>query len=122
VELGGYPNFTALYQRLGFRTKFVNSQRKALAYLKKQVPQVVVAEYSFQSDFRDHTSTLETLMARLQRHPGVQVVVFYQSEYAAKFDLFRARIPIAEALTFPVDPESMTAALERVRNRIPGAP
>ncbi len=33
VELGGYPNFTPLYRRLGFEATFVNSQRKAQAYL-----------------------------------------------------------------------------------------
>ena len=70
VELGGYPNFTSLYRRLGFEVTFVNSQRKAQAYLKKQLPEVIVTEFNFQSDFRDRTSNLETLMARLQRYPG----------------------------------------------------
>ena len=68
MELGGYPNLAPLYKRLGFESEVVNSQRKAQAYLKKRIPDVIVAEYNFQSDFRDRTSNLETLMARLQRH------------------------------------------------------
>ena len=115
VELGGYPNFTALYQRLGFNDTFVNSQRKALGYLKKQVPDVIVAEYNFQSDFRDRTSNLETLMARLQGNTGTRVIVFYQPEHAHKFELLRVRFPITVALTFPVTPSAMEEALLRVR-------
>ena len=118
VELGGYPNFTALYQRLGFDTQFVNSQRNAQRYLKKQLPQVIVAEYNFQSDFRDRSSNLETLMARLQGHSEVQVLVFYQREHQVKFDQLRARFPIAEALAFPVDEEAVEAALERIKERL----
>jgi hypothetical protein len=115
VELGGYPNFTALYKRLGFDVEFVNSQRKAQAYLKKRLPRVIVAEYNFQSDFRDRSSNLETLMARLQGHGEVRVVVFYQPEHHAKFDQLRERFPVAEALAFPVDEQAMEAALERIK-------
>lgn len=115
VELGGYPNFTALYKRQGFDVEFVNSQRKAQAYLKKRIPDVIVAEYNFQSDFRDRSSNLETLMARLQRHPQVRLVVFYQTEFEEKFNGLRARFPIAEALTFPVSETDMEAALVRLK-------
>lgn len=112
IELGGYPNLTPVYKRLGFETELVSSQRKALAYLKKQIPDVVVAEYNFQSDFRDRTSNLETLMARLQRHPKVKVIVFYQAEYQHKFDNLTSRFPVFEAIPFPVDPGRVEQALE----------
>jgi len=115
VELSGYPNFTALYKRMGFAVEFVNSQRKAQAYLKKRIPDVIVAEYNFQSDFRDRSSNLETLMARLQRHPQVRLVVFYQTEFEEKFNGLRERFPIAEALSFPVSEAAMEAALARLK-------
>ena len=63
VELGGYPNLTPLYQSLGYTVDVVNSQRKARSLLKKSMPDVIVAEYIFQSDFRDRTSSLESLLA-----------------------------------------------------------
>lgn len=47
IELGGYPNLLPLYQRLGFEVDVVNSQRKARSYLKKTIPDVIVAEYIF---------------------------------------------------------------------------
>jgi hypothetical protein len=114
VELGGYPNLLPLYRRLGFSVDVVNSQRKARGYLKKRVPDVIVAEYIFQSDFRDRTSNLETLMAILQRHPGVKVIVFYLPEQAAKLALLEARFPVFAKIPFPVSEDAVAAALADV--------
>jgi DNA-binding NarL/FixJ family response regulator len=111
VELGGYPNFIPLYQRLGFSVTVLNSQRKARNYLKKNHPDVIVCEYNFQSDFRDRTSNLETLMAVLQKYPDIRLVVFYQSEHESKFAQVRDRFQIYAALTFPVDPIELEEVL-----------
>jgi hypothetical protein len=113
LELGGYPNFAPLYKRLGFAAELVSSQRKAQAALKRRVPSVIVAEYNFQSDFRDRTSNLETLMARLQKHPEVRVICIYQPEHQPKLDSLRARFPVFAALPLPVSEAAMEAALQR---------
>jgi hypothetical protein len=102
IELGGYPNLTPLYQRLGFDVEVVNSQRKARGLLKKKRPDVIVAEYNFQSDFRDRTSNLETLMAVLQRFPEVRVVVFYLPEQAEKLAILESRFPLFAKIALPV--------------------
>ena len=94
IELGGYPNLLPTYQKLGFDVEVVNSQRKARSALKKSIPDVIVAEYIFQTDFRDRTSNLETLMAVLQKHPDVKVVVFYLPEQAEKLAILEARFPL----------------------------
>lgn len=111
IELGGYPNLLPLYQRLGFTVDLVNSQRKARSYLKKTIPDVIVAEYIFQSDFRDRTSNLETLMAVLQKHPQVKVIVFYLPEQAEKLAILEARFPLFAKIPFPVTVESVEAEL-----------
>ena len=113
MELGGYPNFMPLYRRLGFEAEVVSSQRKAQAWLKQATPDVVVAEYNFQSDFRDRTSNLETLMARLQRTPAVKVIVFYQPEHEPKLATLTARFPFFGTLAFPVDAEALEGLLRR---------
>jgi hypothetical protein len=113
VELGGYPNLSPLYRELGLDFEVVGSQRKAQAALKRRVPDVIVAEYNFQSDFRDRTSNLETLMARLQRHPAVRVICFYPPEFKEKLDAMTARFPVFAAIPLPVDVATVAAALER---------
>jgi DNA-binding NtrC family response regulator len=119
VELGGYPNLTALYRRLGFNAEVVGSQRKAQMALKAQIPDVIVAEYNFQSDFRDRSSNLETLMARVQRHPGVKVICFYQPEHRDKLAAMQARFPLFETIPLPVDPARVEAALVRALGQHP---
>ncbi|WP_078118644.1 DNA-binding transcriptional response regulator [Thiosocius teredinicola] len=111
IELGGYPNLMPLYQRLGFDVEVVNSQRKARSLLKKAMPDVIVAEYIFQSDFRDRTSNLETLMAILQLHPEVKVIVFYLPEQREKLALLESRFPIFAKVDFPVTLEKVESAL-----------
>ncbi len=111
VELGGYPNLVPLYQRLGFEVEVVQSQRKARSQLKQGVPEVIVAEYNFQTDFRDRSSNLETLMAILQKHRETKLIVFFMERHAAKFAQFRERWPVFAALAFPVTEEQVEQAL-----------
>jgi hypothetical protein len=112
IELGGYPNFTPLYQELGYEVEVVTRMRKALGVLKKRQPDVIVAEFNFQSDFRDRTSSLESLLAVVQRFPATRVIVFYEKEFTPQFDKLRARLPVHHALAFPVDASALRACLQ----------
>ena len=112
IELGGYPNFTPLYESLGYEVVVATRMRKALGFLKKCQPDVIVAEFNFQSDFRDRTSSLESLLAAVQRFPEVRVIVFYEQEFTMQFDKLRARLPVYQALTFPVDAAMLQACLQ----------
>jgi DNA-binding NtrC family response regulator len=112
VELGGYPNFEELYRAAGYRVMGATGVRKALAALREGCPQVVVAEFNFQSDFRDRTSSLESLLATLQaRCPGTRVIVFYEPEQAAHLARLQARFTLAATIPFPVDPQQLRSAL-----------
>jgi ActR/RegA family two-component response regulator len=112
IELGGYPDFAPLYERLGFEVVTVVSMRKALAVLKTRTPRAIVAEFNYQSDFRDRTSSLESLLAVVQRMQETRVVVFYDPEQAHQLDRLRTRFPIHEALPYPIDASSLEAALK----------
>ena len=103
IELGGYPNFTPLYTSLGYEVAIETRMRKALGFLKEHQPDVIVAEFNFQSDFRDRTSSLESLLAVVQRLPATRVIVFYEKEFTMQFDILRARMPVYKALTFPIE-------------------
>ncbi len=111
VELGGYPNFSPLYQSLGYTTVVENRMRKAIAFLRRQQPDVIVAEFNFQSDFRDRTSSLESLLAVVQRLPDTRVVVLYDREYEPQFEKLRARLPVHAALAFPVSEDDLRGCL-----------
>ena len=116
VEFGGYPNFTPLYESLGYEVAVENRMRKAISFLKKRQPQVIVAEYNFQSDFRDRTSSLESLLAVVQRLPHTQVVVFYDDEYKIPLQKLCARLPVSSALAFPVEEPVLRDSLMKLGN------
>ena len=111
IELGGYPNFTSLYEAVGYRVVPVVSVRRALAAIKQQPPDVIVAEFNFQSDFRDRTSSLESLLAAVQQRSATRVIVFYQTEHAHQLERLRARFPALLGLSYPIDPTRLAQAL-----------
>jgi len=112
VELGGYPNFAALYERAGYAVTTARSVRKALTELKRLQPDVVVAEFNFQSDFRDRTSSLESLLAVVQRQGRARIVVFYEREQEHQLAKLRAVYAIHAALAYPISEASLAAAIE----------
>jgi len=114
TELGGYPDFRELYEKCGFQVEAVNSMRKALRSLKQNKHDIVVAEFNFQSDFRDRTSSLETLMAVIQQMDEVKVIIFYEKEYFHQFEKLRARFSFYAELAYPIDTQQLKAALENV--------
>ncbi|MBO0614922.1 MAG: hypothetical protein RL122_1323 [Pseudomonadota bacterium] len=111
VERGGYPDFTPLYQRLGYNVARETNMRKVLQFLKKNTPAVIVAEFNFQSDFRDRTSSLESMMAVVQRMPETRVVVFYDREYAHQLARLTERFPLLLTLRFPLAEADIERAL-----------
>lgn len=114
IELGGYPDFSPLYRRCGFAVETVTSVRKATRVLKQITPRVIVAEFNYQSDFRDRTSSLETLMAVVQRLPETRVIVFYEREYHHQLKRLTSRFPVHAELPFPIDEQALEAALRGV--------
>jgi hypothetical protein len=111
VELGGYPNFTPLYEKLGYVVTVEKSVRKAIGFLKNTKPAVIVAEFNYQSDFRDRTSSLESLLAVVQRLTETRVIVFYDREYLPQLDKLRARLPVHAAIAFPVEAGELQSCL-----------
>ena len=76
VEIGGYPDFTQLYESFGYQVVKTETVRKAVKLIRQHKPAVMVAEFNFQSDFRDRTSSLETLLSSTQGVTDASMIVF----------------------------------------------
>jgi hypothetical protein len=85
--------------------------RKAMSTIKKTKPRVIVAEFNFQSDFRDRTSSLESMMSVVERLPDTRVIVFYEREYAHQFERLLAVHSFYRSFVFPVPEDELSAAL-----------
>jgi len=115
VELGGYPDFSRLYRANGYEVISTDSVRKAVKLIRKHKPAVIVAEFNFQSDFRDRTSSLETLFSSLQGVIDTSVIVFYEKEYRHQFERLLNQFQVFEALEFPIDENLLERALQAAK-------
>ena len=111
LELGGYPDFSKLYQSLGFEVHTLASMRKAIQFIKKNRVDTIVAEFNFQSDFRDRTSQVETLMASLAQKPQVKVIIFYDKDQQHQFERVASRFQFKAALSYPIQAEAIRQEL-----------
>jgi hypothetical protein len=99
----GTASYKALYQSLGYQVVIEYTERKAISLIKKNPPEVIVADFFHQSDFRDRLSNLESLLATAQRTPTTRILVFYDPAHREVLDKVRQRLRIDAALTLPVD-------------------
>lgn len=114
IELGGYPDFTSVYESFGYQVVKTESIRKAIKLIRQHKPQVMVAEFNFQSDFRDRTSSLETLISSAQGVTDVSMVVFYEKETEPHYQRFLQSFSVESSLTFPIDESQLKEELQRI--------
>lgn len=113
IELGGYPDFSPTYKRLGFEVVSTDSVRKAVKLIRKHRPAVVVAEFNFQSDFRDRTSSLETVVSSIEGVADSKVIVFYEKEVKHQYDRFLAQYSVHASIPFPIDENLLSDTLKQ---------
>ena len=111
VELGGYPDFTRLYEKAGYEVVVTDSVRKAIKLIRQHKPAVIVSEFNFQSDFRDRTSSLETILSCAQGVVDSKMIVFYEKEYKHQYDRFLEQCSVFASLVFPIDEKELAQVL-----------
>ncbi|MFK5986202.1 MAG: hypothetical protein QM479_12375 [Pseudomonadota bacterium] len=103
MEAGGYPDFITAYQSLNCEFLQLKSLRKAIRHIKKNPVDIIVTEYNFQTQFRDRTSSLESLMAILQFQQNVKVIVLIEKAHQEHFIKVSSRFPIFATINFPIE-------------------
>ena len=107
----GTASYKALYQQLGYDVMVEYSERKAISLTKKTPPDVIVADFFHQTDFRDRLSNLESLLASAARMPATRILVFYDPAHQAMLDKVRQRMRIDLAMTIPVNESELASTL-----------
>lgn len=118
IEFGGYPDFTPLYEAAGYQVLRTESVRKAVKLIRQHKPTVMVAEFNFQSDFRDRTSSLETLLSSTQGVTDASMIVFYEEEFKPQYQRFLQSFEVAASLIFPVSEAKLRLALQGISQKI----
>ena len=118
IESPKHPKLSGLFSRLGFEEVQLTSTRKAVSALKKQVPDVVVADfvYGYSNNYSGvHISNLDVFLMSMQKFaPQTLVIVLAdpgELQYAQKMqDIF----PVKAILPFTVAAQEVEALLTAV--------
>lgn len=112
TEFLAHAKLPKLYQQLGFDVTNEWQVRKAISLLRKIKPDVVVADFYHQADFRDRLSNLESLLAAAQPMADTKILVLYEPENQAMLDKVRARMRIDKVLAMPAKEEELQSILK----------
>ena len=112
VEFLEHAKLSSRYQQLGYSVSTECQVRKAIAALRKTQPDVIVADFYSQPDFRDRVSNLESLLAAAQAMPQVKILVLYEPPNQTALDRVRSRLRIDAALSMPVQEAELMQVLQ----------
>ena len=112
VDEGGFDDFTPIFNSMGYEVDFEDSQRKAVKLAKKNTYQSVVAEFSYNPEFRDRVSNIESLLATLESFsPDAKIILLYDDINQPQLEQLKHRYSISKVLKFPVNEEDIRSSL-----------
>jgi DNA-binding NarL/FixJ family response regulator len=112
IEFIEHAQFPTLYKSLGFEVTAEWQVRKAVSLVRKLKPDVIVADFYFQSNFRDRLSNLESLLAATQLLKDFRVLVFYEPQNIHALERVRERMRIDAALSMPASEQAIKSVLQ----------
>lgn len=115
IESSGHPNFTELYNSLGIQENKINSMRKAIAALKKQQPDYIVAEffYGYGNNYAGvNISNLDVLLYSLQKYSRhTKVIVLVDKDEYKYVEKLNDIIKLHDVFKFPVSTKQLQESL-----------
>ncbi len=107
-ESSPLPDFSSVYAASGITETRVPSMRKAIALLKKQQPDYILAEfeYGYGNNYAGvNISNLDVLLYSLQKYsPQTKVIVLVDKSERQYVDKLNDIFKLHAVLTFPVNP------------------
>ena len=117
IESSGHPNASELYESLGIKETKLTSMRKAIAALKKQQPDYIVAEffYGYGNNYAGvNISNLDVLLYSLQKYSEhTRVIVLVDKSELKYVDKLNKIISLHDILKFPINKEQLQKSLTR---------
>jgi DNA-binding NarL/FixJ family response regulator len=115
IESPAHPDLSFLSEALGFERLSFSNQRKALSQLKRQPPDVVVADffYGYGNNYAGaNVSNLDVLLRSLQRFaPAARIVVLADRHEIQHLPRLAELFELHAVLALPADHDQLKAAL-----------
>lgn len=116
IESPVHPNFSGLYARQGLKEIRVESMRKAISQLRKDTPDIVVAEffYGYGNNYAGiNISNVDVFLLSLRKYiEDARVILFVDKSERQYVDKLNEEYPIHAVLTHPVSEAEMEKALK----------
>lgn len=118
VESPGHPDFSRLYHDRGWEEVRLGSMRKAISQLRKQPPDVVVAEffYGYGNNYAGiNISNLDVFLHSLLKYaPQARVIVMVEKAERPYVDKLADLFELGAILVQPVNEAQMRDALDEL--------
>lgn len=115
IESATHPNFSELYSSLDIGETRINSMRKAIAALKQQQPDFLVAEffYGYGNNYAGvNISNLDVLLYSLQKYSAAtKVIVLVDKSEFEHVDKLNNIIKLHDIIKHPVSKKQMQDSL-----------
>lgn len=115
IESSAHPDLSALYRRLKYQEIRLTSVRKAIQELKRQTPDVVVADflYGYGNYYAGvNISNLDVFLYSLQKYaPGCKVIAFYEKSEQAYIPKLHELFAITASFDYPVAEQEIERVL-----------
>lgn len=115
VESPLHPGMSDLYRRKGIEEAIFNSTRKAMAKLKKQAPDFLVADfiYGYSNNYAGvNISNLDVMLMAMQRYsPDTKVIVLAQKHELEHVSKLEPIYPLHGVLCYPLSEQDMADLL-----------
>jgi DNA-binding NarL/FixJ family response regulator len=123
VASPAHPRLSDLYARLGLTELRFDSQRKAIAALREQAPDWVVADfiYGFSTYYQaTNVSNLDVLLHSLVKYAcDARVIVLVGKDEREHVEKLRAIHPLHAVLTYPVGEADIASLMESAQGTPP---
>jgi len=118
IESPFHPDLEDVYSRFGLQEIKFNSMRKAIGHLKKQLPDLIVADfvYGYGSNYAGaNVCNLDVFLRSLEPFgKDYKMIVFVDKEEQEFVEKLHQLFPISTALLNPVKPEHMQTVLKEL--------
>ena len=115
IESPTHPQLSSIFPELQIEERRISSLRKLMKELKKQAPDIVLAEffYGYANNYAGaNISNLDVLLRNMQqKYPEVKLVIITSKDEAQYVEKLQDIFPIQALVMHPITPNSLKEAL-----------
>ncbi|MGV6818052.1 MAG: hypothetical protein ACWA44_12385 [Thiotrichales bacterium] len=115
-EYGIYPELVHALQSTDYEVTVEHLMRKAIKFIKKNDPEIVVAEFMHEPQFRDRVSNLESMLAQIEGRNKTRTIVLYHPDHQDYLDRVCDVFTIDTCLIQPVSGDQLLDAVAKLKS------